>query len=107
MALTHLKHNPETETVKCVTKALKTCVKYVDPMTSFNNIHIMCNRATPNQMMKYKSALCLFKLYNCNFNTIEFSTLNFNQVLTSRQNTFKFLKSNRTRIVMKVFFWGF
>ena len=34
-------------------KALKTCIKYLDPMTSFDNIHSMCNRGTPNQMMNY------------------------------------------------------
>ena len=37
-------------------KALETCIKHVDPMTSFDNIHTMCNRATPNQIMKYKLA---------------------------------------------------
>ena len=81
-------------------KALKICMKYVDPMTSFDNIHIMCKRATPNQMMKYKLALCLLKLYNCNFNLIEFSSLNFNQIFTSGQTTFKIVKSKRTRIGM-------
>ena len=39
-----------------------------------------------------------FKLYNCNFNSIEFSSLNFNQILTSRQTTFKIVKSNSWRI---------
>ena len=40
----------------------------------------------------------LFKLYNSDYNLLEFSLLNFNQVFTSRQMTFKTLKSNRTKI---------
>ena len=79
-------------------KALKSCVKNVDPMISFENIHIMCNRATPNQIMKYKLALFLFKLYNLNFNSVEFLSLNFNPVFTSRQSTFKILRNNNIRI---------
>ena len=53
----------------------------------------MCNRATPEMYMKYKLALCLYKLYNENYNSIEFTHLNFNQVLTRRQVLFKTLKS--------------
>ena len=34
--------------------------------------------------LKYKMALCLYKLYNQDFNPIEFSHLNFNQILTGR-----------------------
>ena len=79
-------------------KALKVCIKNLEPMTSFDNIHIMCNRATPNKMLNYKLALNLFKLYNCNCNSHEFVNLNFSQVLTSIQTTFQILKSNRTRI---------
>ena len=79
-------------------KALKTCVNKMDMNMSFENLHILCNRATPNQIMKYKLALSLFKLYNNEFNSLEFTLLNFNQVFTSRQLTFKILKSNRTKI---------
>ena len=69
-----------------------------DAFTSFENIHMLCNRATPNQIMKYKLALCLYKLYNIDFNSLEFVLLNFNQVITSRQLTFTTLKSNRTKV---------
>ena len=58
----------------------------------------MCNRATPNEMMKYKLALALFKLYNKDFNSIEFVNLNFNQVITGRQSTFKTLKTHNKRV---------
>ena len=90
--------HPKTKIAKSSTKALKVCIKNLEPMTLFDNIHIMCNRATPNKMLNYKLALSLFKLYNCNYNSLEFVNLNFSQVLTSRQTTFKILNSNRTRI---------
>ena len=34
-------------------KALKVCMYYPDPMISFENIHLLNKRATPNAMMKY------------------------------------------------------
>ena len=43
-------------------KALKVCLKLADRETSFINLHVMCKRAIPIQMMQYKLALCLFKL---------------------------------------------
>ena len=67
-------------------------------MISFESIHNICNRATPEHLMKYKLALCLHKLFNTDYNPIEFALLNFNQVNASRQTTFKTIKSNRTKI---------
>ena len=94
-----LKPTRKQKLLSASAKALKICNKHLDPTTtSFDNIHILCNRATPNKMMNYKLALSLFKLYNYNFISIEFVELNFNQVFTSKQTTFKILKSNRTRI---------
>ena len=45
-------------------KALRVCLKFYDVYTSFNVLHTMCKRASPEQLMLYKLALCLFKLYN-------------------------------------------
>ena len=75
-------------------KALRVCTNYVDYGQSFANLHKMCNRATPEKIMKYKLALSLHKLYNKDFNVIEFVHLNQNQILTSRQTNFRTLKSN-------------
>ena len=44
-------------------KALKVCARLADSDISFINLHAMCNRATPIQVMRYKLALCLYKLY--------------------------------------------
>ena len=79
-------------------RALRVCCKMEVNMMSFASIHLFCNRATPDPMMSYKLAICLFKLYNCEFNNVEFILLNFNQIFTSRQTTFKTNKSNRTKV---------
>ena len=69
-------------------KALKVCWKNVGNDISFESLHIMSKRATPEQFMKYKLALCLYKLYNMTFCPKEFIGLNINQILMSRQTFF-------------------
>ena len=63
-----------------------------------NSLHKICNRATPDQLMLYKLALALHKLYNVEFNPIEFIILNFNQILTGCQENFISLKSNSFKV---------
>ena len=48
----------------------------------------------------YKTVLSLYKLYNSDFNPIEFTLLNFNQMLTGRQTNFITSKSNALRVGM-------
>ena len=96
--LPSLKPTLEQSLLSASAKALKNCINRFHASTSFKNINILCNRATPNQIMKYKLALCLYKLYNIDFNSLEFALLNFNQVITSRQLTFATLKSNRMKV---------
>ena len=70
-------------------KALKVWVKLSDNNVSFDTLHKICKRALPIDFMKYKLALCLFRIYNNDFNIVEFSHLNYYQVLTSRQTNIK------------------
>ena len=51
-------------------------------------------------MLKYKLALCLFKLYNKDFNSIEFEIVNFNQILIERQTNFIKSKSISLKVVI-------
>ena len=55
-------------------------------------------RATPENMMLYKHAIQLFKLYNSDDHNIEWSYLNDQQILTSRQTTFAICKGHKTRV---------
>ena len=61
-------------------KALRVCNRTIDYYVSFNNLHADCDRATPEMICLYKTALSLFKLYNNDYNPLEFALLNFNQI---------------------------
>ena len=79
-------------------KALKLCMFYPDQMTSFEKIHKINKRATPNEITVYKLAIQLFKLYNTSFPTLEWSHLNQNHFFTSRQTTFMSHKTNTYKV---------
>ena len=64
--------------------------------------YIQNNRAMPNAIMLYKSAIQLFKLYNSNEHTYDWTLLNLNQILTSRQTHFSILKSNSTKVGINI-----
>ena len=79
-------------------KALRVCIKSNDYYVSFNNLHAARDRANPEMILLYKTALSLYKLYNIDFNHLEFISLNFNQILTGRQTNFITLKSNERKV---------
>ena len=79
-------------------KALKVCWKSPSYYISFDSLHKISKRATPEQLMKYKLALCLHKLYNTTLFSREFCLLNENQILTSRQTHFLCRKSNNLKV---------
>ena len=96
--LPSLKPSLKQKLLSASARALKVCNRQVDNYMSFENIHTLNKRATPIKILKYKLAICLFKLYNMNYNVIEFCILNFNQVITSRQTNFITVRSNRTQV---------
>ena len=65
--------------------ALKLCTLNYEPNMSYDTLHSINKRALPNQMLLYKLALTLFKLYNFRLPQFEWLNLNFDQILTSRQ----------------------
>ena len=81
-----------------VLQAPESWLKYTTDDVSFLNLQKSSGRTTPEQMMMYKLALRLYKIYNTNYNSIEFSALNFNQILTSRQTRFITSRNNKTKV---------
>ena len=69
-------------------------------MKSFVNLHEMAGRATQSNLMHYKMSLQLFKTFNLRIPTTDWTNLNINSVITSRQNTFITNKTNNYRIGM-------
>ena len=76
-------------------RALKITTYYPDNMISFENIHKMNNRALPEALMTYKTAI---QLYNSDNHSLEWVNLNVNLIITSRQTNFINLKTNSTQV---------
>ena len=75
--------------------ALKSSQRSPDMYESYIYVHKSCNRATPNQIITYKHAILLHKLYNVNFPQADWLDLNIHQIITSRQTKFKITKANK------------
>ena len=94
-----LKANLKQKLLSSSARAIKMCIKYCTNDTSFIRIHEMYNRATPENYLLYKHALCLFKMINITPPySLEWAALNFNQILTSRQVTFRSLQQHKHRV---------
>ena len=79
-------------------KALKVSQKHPDRMESFVDVHKHCKRALPEQMIEYKHAILLHKLYNEHQPVTDWIELNTYQILTSRQTHFKISRTNVFKI---------
>jgi hypothetical protein len=76
-------------------RALNLCNCFNTPTLSYINLHITNQRATPNQLIKYKHAILLFKLYNRSEQSSDWIDLNLMQ---SRQLTFKISSTSNFKI---------
>ena len=67
------------------TRALKLLNNYSDLRISFDQQHKLQGRATPNEIMKYKLSIQLYKLYNGTQQNADWIDLNFQQNFNNRQ----------------------
>ena len=83
-------------------KGLRACMSVNTFDLSFERLHILNKKCTPNQIMLYQLSISLHKIYNINSSDLEFETITvINQmILTSRQINFQILKNNRRKIVL-------
>ena len=98
--LNNLKLNLKKSVLSASAKALQVCLKNYDQYISFETLHVMAKRATPEQLMLYKLSLQLHKTFNHSIPITEWNCLNENIILTSRQTKFKTRKKNRLRLGM-------
>ena len=97
-----LKNDLKSKMTSISAKAIKTCMYYPDRMISFENIHRMNNRAMPDSLMSYKTAIQLHKLYKAGNPSLDWISLNFDQILTSRQIVFLISKTNKTKVGLNI-----
>ena len=79
-------------------KALKTCMFKPDRTISYQSLHEINHRATPNRIMIYKHALLLHKLYTGGQPLTEWVHLNFQHQFSMRQGLFIVAKTNNYKI---------
>ena len=78
--------------------ALKLCTPNYDRTMSYEMLHLLNNRANPSNLMKFKHAILLYKIYNMGEPPKDWLALNFNQVLHGRQTHFAVIKDQNFKI---------
>ena len=73
------------------------CTKYVENM-SFATLHYLNDRATPDNIIKYKTALQLHKIYNDNSMSVEWQQMFFVQNFNKRNHKAKFVDISKYKI---------
>ena len=65
---------------------------------SYAELHAINDRATPFQMMQYKQALLLFRIFNENTASPDWIQLNFTQIQSRRQRFFECISDANFKI---------
>ena len=67
---------------------------------SFENLHLLNKKCTPNQIMLYQLSMSLHKIYNIDSWHLNFETITVidQMILSSRQVNFQILRNNRRKI---------
>ena len=97
----HLPSNPHSlkkSLMSASASALKLCTPQYDQSMSYITLHTINKRAAPPQMLKYKLALQLHKLYNDNTYSKDWITLSFNQNFNDRNTKANFIDTSNYKI---------
>ena len=84
--------------LSCSAQALKVLGNNSDLRISFEQLHRMNGRATPNQMMLYKHSLLLFKIFSDTHQTDDWMDLNWNQSFNNRSTKVRLFDVSNIRI---------
>ena len=78
--------------------ALKVCTPFYDNSISYDLLHTINERATPEMFMQYKHAIQLYKIFNLKEPPLDWISLNFDQFVSRRQTKFKILQNQKYKI---------
>ena len=92
-----LSHQLKKNLMSASANPLKLCTKYVEN-TSFLTLHAINKRATPDSMIKYKTSLQLYKLYNDTTSSLEWQHLFFIQNFNDRNQKANFFDASKYKI---------
>ena len=77
---------------------VKLTTRNYDRMMSFETLHYLNKRATPNQMILYKHALLLHKVYHNESMSVDWTNLFFTQHFNSKENCVRFFNTSSYKI---------
>ena len=81
---------------------LKLTTTNYHQMISYNSLHYLNKRTTPDQMTKYKHALLLHKTYNDESMSKNWTNLFFNQQFNSRELFVRFVNTSNYKIGINI-----
>ena len=90
-----ISNNAKRKLLSASAQPLKFCHYKYDRNISFNCLHSTLKRATPTQIMTYKHALLLHKVYNDETISPEWQDLFFNQTFNNRSPNANFIDTSR------------
>ena len=97
--LQSLHHRMKQQLLSVSARAIKVCTHATDVhLISFEDLHEMVGRATPDKLMIYKLSLQLYRTYNQHIPTQDWVKLNYNGIFTSRQSKFMTRKENKLKV---------
>ena len=97
--LQSLHHRMKQQLLSVSARAIKVCTRATDVhLISFEDLHEMVGRATPEKLMIYKLSLQLYRTYNQHIPTQDWVKLNYNGIFTSRQSKFITRKENKLKV---------
>ena len=79
---------------------LRSCMSINTLDLSFEKLHLLNKKCTPNQIMLYQLSMSLHKIYNIDSWDLNFETITLidQMILSSRQLNFQILRNNRRKI---------
>ena len=96
--LPNLSPNIKKQLLSASAAPLKMFGYGLNQLVSYERLHKMCGRATPDQVTKYKIALMLHKCHDDQNQGSDWLSINFNQNFNARQQHIYFFKTNRYKI---------
>ena len=91
-------HNSKKQMMSASAALLKYCVRFYDRKISYITLHAIVKRATPSQIMIYKHALLLHKIYNDENSSQEWLSLFFNQTFNNRAMAANFIDNSKFKV---------
>ena len=94
-----LKSSLKHDLLSISANALRVCMHNTSEI-SFERLHVLNKKCTPDQIMFYQLALNLYKHYNVNELGLDFETITLidQMIFTSRQVNFQILRNNKRMI---------